>query len=92
LDTALILDAVYAGAALVFLVLIAVSRRVRRHGGTFTAGVAGAMYELQNRDQQKALDVIVEGKAAANDPEHAEGDLPQMESPGARSGRVKRGR
>ena len=81
MDTSLILDAIYAGACVVFVLLIVVSRRVRRHGGAFTAGVAGATYELQNRDKQKALDVIVEGKAAANEPEHAEGDLPQLESP-----------
>jgi hypothetical protein len=89
-DTALILDALYAGAAVVFLLLIVMSRRARRHGGAFTAGVAGAIYELQNRDKQKALDVIVEGRGAANEAEHAEGDLPQLESPKARGAKVER--
>jgi hypothetical protein len=81
MDIPLVFTALYAGAAAVFLVLIVVSRRARRHGGAFTAGVAGAMYEWQNKDKQRALDVVVEGRAAANEPEHAEGDLPQLESP-----------
>ncbi len=46
MDTSLVFSALYAGAAVVFLLLI-----------------------------------VVEGRAAANEPEHAEGDLPQLESP-----------
>ena len=75
-DLDLALGAVYAGAAVVFLLLVVLSRRARRHGGAYTSGVAGAMYEWQNRDKQKAIDVVVEGKAAATDPERAEGVLP----------------
>ena len=44
----------------------------------------GALYEWQNRDKQKALDVIVEGKAAETRPEYPDGDLPQLESPRTR--------
>ncbi len=81
MDVAGIAGAVW-GVGLVVLVLIVVlSRRARRHGGTFTAGVAGAMYEWQNRDKQRALDVIVEGKAAQTRPEYPDGNLPDLERP-----------
>ena len=88
MDVAGIAVAVW-GVALVVLVLIVVlSRRARRHGGAFTAGVAGAMYEWQNRDKQRALDVIVEGKAAETRPEYPDGNLPDLERP--RGGRPVR--
>jgi hypothetical protein len=44
--------------------------------------VVGAIYELQNKERQRALDVIVEGRAAERDPESPDGDLPQLEKPG----------
>jgi len=81
MDSATLLVVLYAAAPIVFLLLIVLSRRARRHGGTLRAGVVGAMYEWQDRDKQKALDVIVEGKAAERDPEYPDGDLPQLESP-----------
>ena len=75
------LSVIYAGAFVILLLIVLLSRRVRRHGGAYRAGVVGAMYEWQNRDKQKALEVIVEGKAAETRPEYPDGDLPQLESP-----------
>ena len=72
------LSIIYAGAFVVLLLIVVLSRRARRHGGAYRAGVVGAMYEWQNQDKQKALDVIVEGKAR---PEYPDGDLPQLASP-----------
>ena len=87
MDSAAVFGVVYGGAAVVFLLIIVVSRRARRHGGAFRSGVVGAMYEWQNRDKQRALDVIVEGRAAETRPESPDGDLPQLEQ---RNGRGKR--
>lgn len=75
------LSIVYAGAFVVLLLVVVLSRRARRHGGAYRAGVVGALYEWQSRDKQRALDVIVEGKAAETRPEFPDGDLPQLESP-----------
>jgi hypothetical protein len=80
-NAAMLFGVLYAAVPVVFLLLIVLSRRARRHGGTLRAGVVGAMYDWQNRDKQKALEIIVEGKAAERDPEYPEGDLPQLESP-----------
>jgi hypothetical protein len=69
-------------AGLVFLVLlIVVTGRARRHGGSYRAGVVGAMYEMHNKDKQRALQEIVEEKEAKRPPESPDGDLPQLEKP-----------
>ena len=36
-------------------------------------GAAGAMYDLLNQDKRNAIELIVEEKAGARDPEDAEG-------------------
>jgi hypothetical protein len=88
MDPTLVFSLIYGGAGLVLLLIVVLSRRARRHGGAYRAGVMGALYEWQNKDKQNALDVIVEGKAAETRPEYPDGDLPQLESPkGKRRGR-----
>ena len=81
MDSAALLALLYVTVPVVFLLLIILIRRAKRHGGTLRAGVVGATYDWQNRDKQKALEVIVEGKAAERRPEYPDGDLPQLESP-----------
>ena len=45
-------------------------------------GTAGAIYDMLNEDKRKAIEIIVEEKAEATDPETADGNLPELESPG----------
>lgn len=85
-----IIEFVWVGVAMVLVGLILVTRRARRHGGALRAGVVGAMYEWQTKDKQRALDVIVQGKAAARRPEYPDESLPNLDpqkdagSPGRR--------
>jgi len=76
-------------AGIVIMVLFALAlltRRKRgeqrrtRFGGVGT-GAAGAIYDMLNEDKRKAIEIILEEKAEARDPETADGDLPQLESP-----------
>jgi hypothetical protein len=60
------------------LVLVVVIRIIyrkarRRPGGGFGVGpgASGAMYEFLNEDRRKAIEIIVEQKAADRDPERA---------------------
>jgi hypothetical protein len=76
MDAAGIVDLVWTAGALLLVVLILLTRRARRHGGSLRSGVVGALYEWENRDKQRALDVIVEGKAAAHRPEYPDDTLP----------------
>lgn len=50
----------------------------RRYGGAMTAG---AIYDLLNEDRRKALEIIVEQRAEARDPEDKDGNLPDLEDP-----------
>jgi hypothetical protein len=82
MDDGSLFGVLYGGAGVALLLMVVLSRRARRHGGAYRSGVVGAIYELQNKERQRALDVIVEGRAAERDPESPDGDLPQLEKPG----------
>jgi hypothetical protein len=70
MDAGEIVELVWVAVSMVLVVLVLVTRRARRHGGALQAGVVGAMYEWHNKDKQRALDVVVQGKAAARRPEY----------------------
>jgi hypothetical protein len=83
MDTARIADLVWTAGALVIVALILLTRRARRHGGALRSGAVGAVYEWQNKDKQRALDLIVEGKAEARRPEYPDdAGGPDPERPG----------
>ncbi len=52
-------------------------RRASRGPG---AGAAGAVYDMLNEDKRRAIEIIVEGRAEATDPETAD-DIPDDERP-----------
>ena len=61
------------GVVILFLILLVIfSKRGR---GRIGAGVAGAMYDWQTTDKRRATEVIVQERAGARDPEHAD-DMP----------------
>ena len=80
MDAFAVFNVVTGLVVVLFLAIVVVSRRARKHGGSYRTGVVGAMYEMHNRDKQKALDVIVEGRAAETRPEYPDGNLPELES------------
>ena len=64
------------GGAAIWLVMMTLAglafyraKTRRRHVGS---GAAGAVYGMMNDDKRKAIEVIVEDKAAAHDFEHAD--------------------
>ena len=68
---------------LVMLLLIAAAyktRRQRRRGGIGT-GAAGIVYDMLNEDKRNAIEIIVEERAAARDPEDRDGNLPDLADP-----------
>ena len=66
--------------AIVLVVLAIVVFRKRRRG-RLGPGAAGAVYDMLNEDRRNALEIIVEERAGARDPEDRDGDLPQLEKP-----------
>lgn len=70
MDASQVAELVWTGAALIVVAVVLITRRVRRHGG---AGRIGAVYGWLNEDKKKAVEVIVEGRAAARRPENPDG-------------------
>ena len=79
------LSGYFAIVILAFIVLLGVKRMRRRSrpAGRRTLrpgpGTAGTIYDLLNEDRRNAIEVIVEDKAAYTEPEHADGNLPDLE-------------
>ena len=75
-------------AGVVIIVLFGMAllkvRRTRSGGTVFGSpgpGAAGAIYDMLNEDKRRAIEIIVEEKAEERDPETADGNLPELESP-----------
>jgi hypothetical protein len=71
-------------ALLVYIVLIGiVIRRVfsRKRRASIGPAAAGAFYDLLNEDKRRAVQIVIEERAEARDPEDADGNLPDLERP-----------
>jgi hypothetical protein len=64
---------------LIAIVLLMVAarriRRQRRRGG-LGAAAAGTVHDWMHEEKRKAVEMVVEGRAAAHDPEDRDGNLP----------------
>jgi hypothetical protein len=78
---------VWGALVLIFLIIVGVSTYRKRHGRrrrTFSGpgpAALGSIYDLLNQDKRNAIELIVEDKAGARDPEDADGNLPDLEKP-----------
>jgi hypothetical protein len=73
-----------AMVVLVVLFVLAVLKARRKRGkmwGQPGPGAAGAIYDMLNEDKRRAIEIIAEQKAEETDPETADGNLPELESP-----------
>ena len=71
-------------AVLVYIVLMGllISRVFARKGrSSIGPAAAGAFYELLNEDKRRAVQIVIEERAEARDPEDADGNLPDLERP-----------
>jgi hypothetical protein len=62
--------------ALVMIGLLFRSQRGRKK--RVGSAAAGAVYDMLNEDRRRAIEIIVEDKAAARDPEDRDGNLPDL--------------
>jgi hypothetical protein len=65
---------------IVIIGVLFLQKRHRRRPRT-GAAAAGTIYDMLNQDKRKAIEVIVEDRAAARDPEDRDGNLPDLEAP-----------
>lgn len=69
--------------AVVIVAVIVVFSRQRRRRGRVGAAAAGSVYDMLNEDKRKAVEIVVEERAGARDPEDRDGNLPDLEDPTA---------
>lgn len=67
--------------AIVLLVAAVWKTRKQRRTGGIGAGAAGIVYDMLNEDKRKAVEIIVEERAEARDPEDKDGNLPELVNP-----------
>jgi hypothetical protein len=65
-------------AAIVLLVIAVRKAQKQRRTGGVGAGAAGIVYDLLNEDKRKAVEIVVEQRAEARDPEDKDGNLPEL--------------
>jgi hypothetical protein len=68
----------------VLVVVVVVFARARRRRTKVGAAAAGSIYDMLNEDKRKAVEIVVEERAGARDPEDRDGNLPDLEDPGPR--------
>ncbi len=61
--------------------VIYLTTRLRRRDYSPGPGAAGAVYDMLNQDKRRAIEIIVEERAEARDPEDADGNLPELQDP-----------
>jgi TRAP-type uncharacterized transport system fused permease subunit len=66
---------------LIIVGVVVVFARQRRRRSRLGAAAAGSIYDMLNEDKRNAVEIIVEERAAATDPEHPDGNLPDLEDP-----------
>ena len=71
---------IWLAAILLLIVAVWRTRKQRRYGGV-GAGAAGIVYDLLNEDKRKAVEIVVEHRAEAQDPEDRDGNLPDLAAP-----------
>jgi hypothetical protein len=74
------------GAAIWLIIvvfLIIACGKTRRGRGRFNVGPAavGGIYDMLNEDKRRAVEIIVEERAEAQDPEDKDGNLPDLANP-----------
>jgi hypothetical protein len=71
---------VWLAAAILLIVAVRRAQKQRRTGG-IGSGAAGIVYDMLNEDKRHAIEIIVEERAEARDPEDKDGNLPDLVSP-----------
>jgi hypothetical protein len=69
------------GSLLLFVLIGAVCWRLYRRRSHIGSAASGSVYDLMNADRRRAIEIVVEERAEARDPEDKDGNLPEIERP-----------
>ena len=64
--------------AAILVVAIAWKRRKQARRGGLGSAAVGSIYGMLNEDKRNAVEIIVEERAGARDPEDRDGNLPDL--------------
>jgi len=64
--------------AALLVIAIAWKRRKQTRRGGIGAAAVGSIYDMLNQDRRNAVEIIVEERAGARDPEDRDGNLPDL--------------
>ena len=67
--------------AAVLVIAIVWKRRTQARRGAIGSAAIGSIYDMLNEDKRNAVEIIVEERAAARDPENRDGNLPDLSKP-----------
>ena len=67
--------------AAVLVIAIVWKRRTQARRGGLGSAAVGTVYDMLNEDKRHAVEIILEGRAAAHDPEDRDGNLPDLSQP-----------
>jgi hypothetical protein len=67
------------GSIFLLVLIVAVCWRLYRRRTSIGSAASGTVYDLMNEDRRKAIEIVVEERAEARDPEDKDGNLPQLE-------------
>lgn len=85
-----VLNAIVWLVTIIFVIVL--FSRQRRRRSQVGAGASGSIYDMLNEDKRNAVEIIVEERAGARDPEDRDGNLPDLEDPTSRRRRAPGGR
>jgi hypothetical protein len=67
--------------AAVLVIAIVWKRRTQARRGGLGSAAVGTVYDMLNEDKRHAVEIIVEERAGARDPEDRDGNLPDLSQP-----------
>jgi hypothetical protein len=73
--------AIWLVAIVLLVIAVRRTRRGRRRLGGVGPSAAGTLDAFLGQDKRNAIEIIVEERAAARDPEDRDGNLPDLEAP-----------
>ena len=72
---------IWMAVALLLVVAVVRARSRRRRGVSIGSAASGTVHDWLHEDKRRAMEIIVEERAAARDPEDRDGNLPDLTNP-----------
>ncbi|OLC52127.1 MAG: hypothetical protein AUI64_01740 [Acidobacteria bacterium 13_1_40CM_2_64_6] len=72
---------IWMAVAVLLIVAVRIKQSRRRRRVSVGSGASGIIYDWLHEDKRRAIEIIVEERAGARDPEDRDGNLPDLTNP-----------